>query len=60
MKVIAVLEGYTPRYITDEANITQDRDLAAVFNTPYDTDRLNSFLDYIRQNFTPNVSLEVK
>jgi len=60
MKVIAVLEGYTPKYITDEASITTDRDMAAVFDTPRDTKRLNSFLAFIKDSYTPNVRLELK
>ena len=59
MKVIAVIEGYTPRYITDEASITKDRNEAAVFNTPYDTNRLNSFLDFIKDVYSPNIRLEL-
>ena len=59
MKVIAVLEGYTPRYVTEEASITNDRNEAAVFNTPYDTARLNSFLAFIKDAYTPNIRLEL-
>lgn len=60
MKVIAVIEGYTPRYITEEASITTHRSEAAVFDTPHDTEKLNSFLAFIRDSYTPNIRLELK
>ena len=59
MKVIAVLEGYNPRYVTEEASVTKDRDEAAVFDTPRDTARLNSFLAFIKDSYTPNIRLEL-
>ena len=49
--VVIATEKGRRKYITDDCSFTSDIGDAAIFTTPYDTAKLNSFLAYLSRNF---------